>query len=55
LGAPPLVATVWRVSRTVTLVLVDDGGALLGALPPYDVPTPWWQDASDVVAGARGR
>jgi Phosphotransferase enzyme family len=39
----------------VTLVLVDSTGALLGALPPYEVPTPWWQDASDVVVGARER
>src|SRR5437762_2782055 len=51
-GAPPVVSTVWPVSRTVTLVLVDCAGALLGALPPYEVPTPWWQDASDVVVGA---
>jgi hypothetical protein len=39
----------------VTLVFVDGAGALLGALPPYEVPTPWWQDASDVVVGARER
>ncbi|MEH0933761.1 aminoglycoside phosphotransferase family protein [Micromonospora psammae] len=38
--------------RTVTLVLVDPAGRLLGALPPYEVPTPWWPEAADVVAGA---
>jgi hypothetical protein len=43
------------VSRTVTLVLVDAAGAPLGALPPYEVPMPWWQEVSDVVAGARDR
>jgi hypothetical protein len=37
------------------LVLVDGAGAPLGALPPFEVPTPWWQDASDVVVGARER
>jgi hypothetical protein len=37
------------------LVLVDGAGAPLGALPPFEVPTPWWQDASDVVVGARQR
>jgi hypothetical protein len=45
----------WPVSRTVTLVLVDGAGALLGALPPYEVSMPWWQDASEVVVGARER
>lgn len=42
-------------SRTVTLVLVDSAGSPLGALPPYEVPMPWWQEVSDVVAGARER
>jgi hypothetical protein len=39
----------------VTLVLVDGRGALLGALPPFDVELPWWPEVSDVVAGARDR
>jgi len=39
----------------VTLVLVDAEGALLGALPPFDVAVPWWQEVADVVAGARSR
>jgi Phosphotransferase enzyme family len=55
LGTRPVASTVWPVSRIVTLVLVDGAGTLLGALPPYEVPTPWWQDASDVVVGARER
>jgi hypothetical protein len=42
-------------SRTVTLVLVDAAGRPLGALPPYEVPLPWWQEVADVVAGARDR
>lgn len=41
------------VGRIVTLVLVDPAGTVLGALPPYDVELPWWQEVSDVVAGAR--
>ncbi|MEV0939729.1 aminoglycoside phosphotransferase family protein [Micromonospora wenchangensis] len=40
-------------SRTVRLVLVDATGRTLGALPDFDVPVPWWQDAAAVVAGAR--
>ncbi|MGK5443238.1 phosphotransferase family protein [Micromonospora sp. URMC 105] len=39
-------------SRTVTLVLVDPAGRPLGALPPYEVPTPWWQEVDEVVQGA---
>ncbi len=39
--------------RTVTLVLVDPTGAVLGGLPPFEVATPWWQEAAEVVAGAR--
>ena len=26
---------------------------MLGALPPYDVESPWWPEVGDVVAGAR--
>jgi hypothetical protein len=44
-----------RVPRTVTLVLVDGDGALLGALPPFDVELPYWQEMSDVVLGAQER
>ncbi|GLW32694.1 aminoglycoside phosphotransferase family protein [Actinoplanes regularis] len=39
-------------SRTVTLVLVDPAGELLGALPPFSVSSPWWQEVAEVVAGA---
>ncbi|MDT0530371.1 aminoglycoside phosphotransferase family protein [Micromonospora sp. DSM 115977] len=42
-------------SRSVTLVLVDAAGAALGALPPFDVPSPWWQEVGPVVAEARRR
>ena len=35
--------------RTVALVLVDPSGALLGALPPVEFGTPWWQEVSEVV------
>ncbi len=37
----------------MTLVLVDPVGAVLGALPPYEVELPWWQEVAEVVAGAR--
>jgi hypothetical protein len=39
----------------VTLLLLDATGAPLGALPPLDVPVPWWQEAADVVAAVRAR
>ncbi|BEL12439.1 hypothetical protein Q0Z83_106300 [Actinoplanes sichuanensis] len=39
-------------SRTVSLVLVDPAGELLGRLPPFTVGVQWWQEVSDVVAGA---
>ncbi len=35
----------------VTLVLVDEDGTVLGALPPFAVPSPWPQEAAEVVAG----
>jgi hypothetical protein len=41
------------VGRIVTLVLVDPAGTVLGALPPYAVEVPWWQEVSGVVGGAR--
>jgi Phosphotransferase enzyme family len=40
------------VGRTVTLVLVDSTGAVLGALPPFRVATPHWQEVAEVVTGA---
>lgn len=39
-------------SRTVSLVLIDPAGEPLGALPPFTVGTPWWQEVADVVASA---
>jgi hypothetical protein len=37
----------------VTLVLCTPDGHVLGSLPPYDVDLPFWQEAFDVVAGAK--
>jgi hypothetical protein len=37
----------------VTLILVDADGRALGALPPFEVELPYWQEVADVVAGAR--
>jgi Phosphotransferase enzyme family len=42
-------------SRRVTLVLVDGSGTVLGELPPFDVPVPYWPETADVVAEARKR
>ena len=42
-------------SRTVTLVLVDGKGTVLGELPPFDVPVPYWPETADIVDGARTR
>lgn len=39
-------------SRTVSLVLADPAGRLLGTLPPFTVEAPWWQEVAEVVAGA---
>jgi len=39
--------------RQVTLVLCTQADGVLGALPPYEVATPWWQQVDDVVRGAR--
>jgi hypothetical protein len=36
-------------------VLVDGTGALLGALPPFEVSVPWWQEVEELVTGVRGR
>jgi hypothetical protein len=43
------------VIRTVTLVLLDRAGQLLGELEPFELSLPWWQEASDVVEAARQR
>jgi len=43
------------VSRTVTLVLVDEVGAPLGVLPPFAVDIPYWPEVAGVVAAARER
>lgn len=40
-------------TRTVTLVIAGPDGEPSGELPPFEVPTPWWQDVSD-FAGKSG-
>ncbi len=39
--------------RFARLVLVRPDGEVVGALPPFPVETPWWQEAEPVVKGAR--
>jgi len=39
--------------RLARLVLVTPDGRAVGALPPFPVETPWWQDAEPLVDGAR--
>ncbi len=39
----------------VSLVLVDSDGAPLGALPPFAVAVPYWQEVEAVVSAARDR
>ena len=46
-------ATQTAPSRVVTLVLCRRDGAILGALAPFEVDVPWWQEAGPVVVGAR--
>ncbi|WP_225753034.1 phosphotransferase [Actinotalea sp. Marseille-Q4924] len=39
--------------REVTLVLCRADGEVLGALPPFSVRVPWWNEVASVVEGAR--
>lgn len=41
--------------RVAKLVLVTPDGHVVGALPPFPVASPWWQDAEPVVNTARVR
>ncbi len=41
--------------RLVTLALCDPAGRALGALPPFEVGFPYWQEVGDVVDQARAR
>lgn len=41
--------------RTVTLVLCTAADGVLGALPEFDVPAPYWQEVHDVVVTALAR
>jgi Phosphotransferase enzyme family len=34
--------------RSVTIVVCDDSGSLLGSLGPFDVATAWWQDLEPI-------
>ena len=34
--------------RSVTIVVCDDSGSLLGSVGPFDVATPWWQDLEPI-------
>jgi hypothetical protein len=48
----------WRQAlppRVVTLVLCRRDGTVLGALPPFEVALPWWQEVGPVVEAARHR
>ena len=40
-------------SRVVTLILVTGEGEVLGAMPPFAVGTPWWQEVSEFADEAR--
>ncbi|MEJ3654915.1 phosphotransferase [Actinomycetes bacterium KLBMP 9759] len=39
--------------RSVTLVLCAADSGVLGALPPFEVPVPWWQEVGSVIGAAR--
>jgi hypothetical protein len=40
-------------NRTVTLVLVDPAGEVLGSLPPLEAGTPWWQAVGEFATPDR--
>jgi len=44
-----------RPGRVVSLVLATPQDGVLGVLPPFPVPTPFWQEAGEVVGAARER
>jgi hypothetical protein len=46
-------ATQAPASRVVTLVLCRGDGTVLGALDPFEVEVPWWQEVGAVVDAAR--
>jgi hypothetical protein len=39
----------------VNLIVLDADGLPLGTLPPFDIPTPWWQEAGEIVEAVRDR
>lgn len=52
-GADRLISD--TVSRTVTLIVIDEEGGLLGELPAFDVSVPFWPETAEIVAAARER
>ncbi|MFC7480061.1 phosphotransferase family protein [Luedemannella flava] len=42
-------------SRTVTLIVIDEEGHLLGELPAFDVSVPFWPETSEIQTAARDR
>lgn len=42
-------------ARIATLVLLDPSGRLLGALPPFEAATPWWNHVEPLVEAAAQR
>jgi hypothetical protein len=42
-------------ARVVRLILVDDAGAPVGALPDIDIEEPWWPEVGDIVTVAKER
>jgi hypothetical protein len=41
--------------RIATLVMCTPSGGVLGRLPPFRSPLPWWQDAASLVEPVKGR
>lgn len=42
-------------TREVRLVFIDADGAVLGELPWFELPSPWWSDVGPVVCEAKAR
>ncbi len=52
-GPPGYSASVSGAGKSVTLVLCTADGRPLGALPAFEVDTPWWPEVAEVVERAR--
>ena len=44
-----------RVGRIASLVVVSPAGDLLGMLPPFELPVPYWQESADLIAAVDAR